>query len=293
MELYVDLFLLENFILNYIVLCVTEIIIHKHKRRIGGVFGAFFGAVYAFVAFYFGISDSGVGLISKIVAALCIVVISFDLGKSGERAKNLLKVFAAFYASSFIIAGAAFAILYSLGTEAEVVNGVIYWRGADNWLYILCCSFVVVIFIKILLHRWKEKAIRLGSIYDMTIKLQDSEVKCKALLDTGNDLHETVSGLPVIVINKSIAIALLGREYEKLMGLEPTQIIASGKLKEKRLVMIMFNSVGEECGAMVGFKPSNVTIENKKAKQCYVAVSPNEIGKNNEYSALISAEIIT
>ena len=293
MELYVDLFLLENFILNYMVLCVTEIIIHRQKRTFGSIIGAFLGAIYALIAFYFGISDSGLGLMSKFAAAMCIVAFAFAFGGVGDRTRNFLKTFAAFYISSFIIAGAAFAILYCMGTDAEVVNGVIYWRGADNWLYILCCGFVAMIFVKILLHKWKQKSLKAGSIYKLKIECDQIKVECRALLDTGNDLHESVTGLPVVVINKSVAHKLFGKEYRECINAEPTEIIASGRLKHKKPTIVMFNSVGEECGAMLAFKATKVTIANKFEKQCYIAVSPNEIGKNDEYSALIGAELIT
>ena len=129
--------------------------------------------------------------------------------------------------------------------------------------------------------------------------LENKIVKIKAMLDTGNQLKEPITGTPVIIVEK-----------EKLYGLLPESIlnhtdeIIGGDWSENeenisyraRFHIIPFSSIGKQNGMLLGFKVDEVKvitdIEEIINQKVIVCLYNQKLSKTNAYSALIGLDML-
>ena len=107
MTIYIDIVLIENLLMNYIILYAVGIILKKQIKHIRLILSSFIGAIYSIVA-YMSILEIYSSMFLKIVLSIVIVYISYN----PQNAKQLWKEVLIFYMTSFVFGGAAFALIY-------------------------------------------------------------------------------------------------------------------------------------------------------------------------------------
>ena len=107
MTIYVDVVLLENLCMNYIILFGTGYIIRLKIKHLRILLSSLIGAIYAILA-YAGIFPMYANIFVKIVLSICMVYIAFY----PKNIKGMVKELIVFYLVSFALGGCAFALLY-------------------------------------------------------------------------------------------------------------------------------------------------------------------------------------
>lgn len=107
MTIYVDIVLLENLCMNYIILFGTAYIIKIKIKQVRIILASLLGAVYAVLA-YAEIFPMYASLITKTILSICMTYIAFN----PKKIKGLIKELIVFYLVSFALGGCAFALLY-------------------------------------------------------------------------------------------------------------------------------------------------------------------------------------
>lgn len=106
-------------------------------------------------------------------------------------------------------------------------------------------------------------------------------IRLTALKDTGNALKEPLSGENVLVVGPEIARDYLGLSSGDL--LDPVGTFE--RIKDPRMRLIPFNTVGQSTGMLLAIRFDEVRIGGIKSGQV-VAFSPNSFGVNSEFQAL-------
>ena len=107
MTIYVDVVLIENLCMNYIILFATAYIMKLKIRQIRIILSSFIGAIYAILV-YSNASVIYSNLVVKVILSITMTYIAFN----PKNIKGLLKELALFYLVSFALGGCAFALLY-------------------------------------------------------------------------------------------------------------------------------------------------------------------------------------
>lgn len=123
----------------------------------------------------------------------------------------------------------------------------------------------------------------------LTIILFDKSVSFYALADSGNLLKDTLTMSSVIIT-----------DFDKIKSILPensVELFKNGNINNipddfsGRFALIPYNTVGGN-GLIPAFRPDKVIINGKKCdKKTVIAVEPNKF-KTEEYSAIISPELI-
>lgn len=315
MTVYIDIVLIENLCMNYIILFATGFIIKTKLHHIRMIFSALIGGIYAILS-YMQVFPFYSNMFVKLALSICMVYLAF----SPKGIKALLKYLVMFYLVSFVFGGCAFALLYFVKPEdIFMVNGV-YIGTYPVKIALLggIVGFVITyVAFKVVKSRMGKKAI----VYDIEIKvkealenndineskdraskelyLESKVVKMKAMLDTGNQLKEPITGTPVIIVEK-----------EKLSGLLPESILSHtdeiiggdwGKNEDNinyraRFHIIPFSSIGKQNGMLLGFKVDEVKvmtdIEEIINQKVIVCLYNQKLSKTNAYSALIGLDML-
>lgn len=293
MTIYLDIVLIENLCMNYIILFATGFIMKIKLHHIRIILSALVGGIYAILS-YMEIFPFYSTMVVKIILSVCMVYIAFF----PKGIKSLLKHLVMFYLVSFAFGGCAFALLYFIKPEdIFMINGV--YVGTYPIKIALLGGVVGFVITYIAFKVVKSRMTKKSLIHDVEIKIEEKTIKIKALLDTGNGLKEPITGEPVIVV-----------ERDRLYGILPGNILNNidkiiggdwGNLEEDieyrtRFRVIPFKSIGKQNGMLLGFRVDEVNvitdidkIVNQKVIMC---IYNGTLTRTNTYSALIGLDML-
>ena len=206
MTIYIDIVLIENLIMNYIILYATSIILKKKIKKIKLILASLIGAIYSITAYVITIPIYS-SLITKIILSIIIVYISFN----SQNLKQLGKDILIFYLISFSFGGVAFALIYILKPQDILMkNGLFLGTYALKTVFLgAIVAFLVVIgAFKII----KTKITKKDMICEIVVSLNDKEIETKAMIDSGNLLREPITNTPVIILEHTLLYKCMPKE---------------------------------------------------------------------------------
>lgn len=293
MTIYIDIILLENLCMNYIILFATAYIMKLKINHIKIVVSSTIGAIYS-IMLYMQILPIYSNLIAKIVLSIVMVYIAY----MPQNIKKLIKQLILFYLISFAFGGCAFALLYFIKPENIIMQNGVY-IGTYPIKIALLGGIVGFVITYVAFRIIKNKTSKNNIIYPLEIKINKKTISLNALLDTGNMLKDPITLMPVIVVEKEKLYSFLPTEIlnnlERIVGGDTKEIIEKNMEYMSKFRIIPYNSIGKQNGLMLGFKADNVKIiideEEKEINNAIIGIF-NESFNSNKYSALISLEIL-
>lgn len=283
---YIDVLFGVNFIVNYILLRCTGLLCKSSPPRIRSVLGALLGALYAICVFFPSMSVLS-SLSFKLISAAAIIAAAFPIYGMGEFAK----LFFSFCAASLILGGAGFAVLFAAGlgkNVSAVISNTVFYMDIPFWALLafaalFYCATGVFSFLS-------EVKSRCGARKKIIIEACGRRVEIVALSDTGNILTDPISRTKVLVAELDALSGLFDSRLRENLSSEDFQdglfAMASVGLKAR---LIPFNSVGRDCGVMIGFVPDSAAVREGrcfKPMQCVVGVYPKSLSADKSYAAL-------
>ena len=292
MTIYIDIVLIENLLMNYIIIFATALILKIKVNHIRIIIASTLGAIYTILAY---ISEFKIysNIILKLILSLIIIYISFN----PKNLKKLLKYTTIFYLTSFVFGGAAFALIYVVKPQE--------WFGTwqiTNSLKIIFASAIIAFFIIIIGFKIVKNKISAKDMYcEIEININNKKVITKAMIDTGNLLKEPITNTPVIVVEHTLLYDAIPKEIlnniEEILGGDFSQI--SNEIKEiyiAKLKVIPFSSLGKQNGMLLGMKAKEVKIkyeeEEIKKDNVIIGIYNKSLTKRGEYRALLGIELI-
>lgn len=275
--MYLDLYIIENLLINYIIISCTSILtknINSYKRKIiGAVVGTIYSVVYLFPKFYLLYT-----LPSKVIFIVIIGLISFVSADKNE----FIRILTIFLLVNFFICGGTYFIIYFTGIEHIKISFVIIS------VYISCLILKKIYSDITLISHIKEFT------KEITISFLGEDLKCIALLDSGNLLKDPLSKSDVVMINSSLLNKYLPENYsyEYVDVLLAEKIINS--LSEdisSRVRLIPYNhATSNKTSMILGFKADYLQIDNKKIGNIVLGISNF---KDDNYNAILNPSILS
>ena len=294
MTIYVDVVLLENLCMNYIILFGTGYILKLKIKHLRILASSLVGAIYAILA-YAGIFPMYANILVKVVLSICMVYIAFY----PKNIKGMAKELIVFYLVSFALGGCAFALLYIVKPQDIFMKNGVY-IGTYPIKIALLGGIVGFVITYVAFKIVKTRMSRNELLYDIKIKINGNELTTKVLLDTGNMLKDPISNNPVILIEKKMLYDILPKEI-----LENTSNMLGGDFKESdtlsneyrtRLRIIPFTSVGKQNGMMLGVKADEVIVITDVDEiindNAIVCIYEKEFSKRKKYFGLIGIDLL-
>ena len=292
MTLYIDLILIENVIMNYIILLSTGMICKANIKHIRIVLSSLVGSVYAILQYAINI-EMYTNQITKIIVSISMVYIAFN----PITMKLILKEIVIFYLTSFCFGGAAYYLLYNLSPNLiKSVNGILVGTYPIKIAIIggILGFFIINISFKLI----KSKLSKKDMLYDIEIIYKERKTTVKVILDTGNLLMDPITHVPVLII-----------EANKLKEVIPEgiidnieKILFNSEFKEleeeikTRCSIIPFSSIGKNNGLIIGFRPDYIKINTEDGEEIrrkvIIGIYNNKIARNGLYSGLIGLNLI-
>lgn len=272
---YLDVFFMINFIMDYMIILITSRIAKVKKKRIRQLAGAGCGALYSVIVIKPLTNHLFKITLVNILIAAVMVLISFGFTSASVYIKNVILLFVV----SFTMSGIINYLYYSTvigkyvrnvlsGNSNKVVN-------ARKFILVSVLAYILLsAIVRIIFSVRKDMEL----YYDVKITFRGKSVVVRGLYDTGNGLTEPVSG-------KMVHIA----EYKILKPL----LEGDEKAKEN-IYVIPFHSIGEEDGIMYGIRMDEMVVlvddEPKFLYNPIIGIYTGNVSKRGNYSVILNRE---
>lgn len=294
MTIYVDIIIVENLIMNYIILYATGLISKCKICYLRMFFASLIGAIYVACQYISNLSVYSNPLI-RLILSIVIVVVAFN----PQSVKNMCKQFVLFYLTTFTFGGVATYLIYVLKPQNLIMKNGVYVGT-----YVLKVIFIGAIFGTVILifafKFAKNKITKSDMLCKVKMEINSKEVILNTMVDTGNMLKEPLTGNPVIVVERTALYDLIPKEIldniESILGGEFKGI--PEEIKDEyisRLKIIPFSSLGKQNGMLIGIKADSLEIiseQSKKRCDAIVGIYNKSLTKRGEYRALIGIELL-
>lgn len=272
---YLDVFFMINFIMDYMIILITSRIAKVKKKRIRQLAGAGCGALYSVIVIKPLTNHLFKITLVNILIAAVMVLISFGFTSASVYIKNVFLLFVV----SFTMSGIINYLYYSTvigkyvrnvlsGNSNKVIN-------ARKFILVSVLAYILLsAIVRIIFSVRKDMEL----YYDVKITFRGKSVVVRGLYDTGNGLTEPVSG-------KMVHIA----EYKILKPL----LEGDEKAKEN-IYVIPFHSIGEEDGIMYGIRMDEMVVlvddEPKFLYNPIIGIYTGNVSKRGNYSVILNRE---
>lgn len=267
MIIYADILVLENCIVDFFLLTLTMKCI-KHKCKTSKlIISSIIGGIYTLVVILPKLS-----VLSSLPFQLITVFIMIKLVYGKSSIFNLIKLAAIFLIITFTLSGICF--LISLKVECFTI-GTSFKIEKYSVKYIMLAIMIIYVAYSRITDYVKEKLFINNFNFKIEFELEKKQYSFKGFLDTGNELVETITNLPCILIEEDL--------------------ITDINFNDNNTYRIPYNSIGYG-GSLRGIRINNIKITNQK--QVYEMVDAivcpckQTLSREDEFNALLSRGIL-
>ena len=290
MTIYLDIVLLENIVLNYIILLSTAIISKSKMMTSKILLSSSIGGIYAILNYIIK-NDFFINIILKIMISIIMVLVAFN----EFEVKKVFKQLIFFYLTSFTFGGIAFMLLYFIRPQNIVINQG-YFVGIYPLKIAVLSGGIGFVIITIVAQYVRNKITEKSMIFELEIFFDGKMTKIKSMLDTGNLLKEPISKADVIIVEKESLKEVISDDIlENINNIIKGKWISNNNIYSYKFRLIPFSSLGNESGLLLGFKPDYIRIykDNETLRNdIVIGIYNGKLSKNNLYTSLIGLNIL-
>lgn len=300
MEVYIDSLIFENILINGLILFATGKILRYNTKMWKILLGASIGAVYAVLMLFL----PGISLFYTSACKMLLSVLIVAVTYTPKRIKPFFKALVCFYFVTFVFAGLALAVLMVWGQSSFQKNGVFYFSWVSPVKYFIPVVILGYALVKLFLEIIRRRASEGTELVDLYISFDGNGRWMPALVDTGNELRDPLSGAPVVIVEIRELIGILPENIRNALADKGSDDIAkvqcelqaAGWLNRFRLVP--YKSLGCDNGMMPGLKPDYIEIsgggrdEKLETKEVIVCFYNSKLSEENNYHALLGPDLV-
>ena len=278
--IYLDSLFGLNLLIDYCLVLVSARVCGVVLRRWRYALAALIGALYAALMVLPGFGWLANGMM-KLALGAAMALIAFG----GEA--HLVRCTVVFFAVSAAFGGAVYA--------ASMLAGVSPGSGALVTVSgrVLALSFAACYAAVSLVFRRRVRAAD-REVRTVTVTLAGRSVTLRALRDSGNDLHDPVSGLPAAVVERAAVLPL----FPAVLPLFPAvhalpddavqALEALSALPEctGRVVLLPYRAVGVTGALLPAFRPDSVKIDGA-AEPMLLALSAQALTSDGAFAMVL------
>lgn len=198
----------------------------------------------------------------KLLVSFVLVKVAFPYLKG----KRYFTAFLYFYLIGFAMAGAVICLSWFFQNRGWADAGFSYTAMG------LSAALLVVLFLSRFGSGYVRRTLRVNEQTEsMIVGLNGKKAKVQALFDTGNELTDPVTRMPVVIAEydalKPLLPACFCEEFESDRSADRIFAALRPYAISSRLRLIPFNSIGQNNGLLIGFRPDTVCFPARKKKE--------------------------
>ena len=264
MIIYIDVLIAENFIVNLFLLVMTGNIVRLKKRYLRLIIAAGLSAIYSLCYVI-----PSIRLLTEAPFRLLIPILLLFVAYHKQKLWQFIKIYITFLALAFLLAG----LCFSFESNKFTLEGGLTMKYI-SYKPIIISLIVVGLIIERFITAIKDRLIMKEFVFPLTIIQDDKKLNVLGFLDTGNELKEPATNLPVIILEAKAAECLA---------------------EQKKNFFIPYKVIDGSTGLLEGFIPDEIIMfkENQKISiKAVVCITKEELSRDKDYAALLSRGIL-
>ena len=240
MIVYLDVLLIENFLINFFLITVVmQLTGYKFKYRLVGL-ASILGSLYTMTVFF-----EQLKIFTNLIFKILVVFIMIKIVLRNKNIISVIKTSGIFFLVSILFSG--FCLVFAIVENPYNIQGAFTIRNYSSKNLLFSSMILYLIIYRSYLY-FKNRAIINNFIYDLEFFIKGKNFKVQAFLDTGNELIEPVTMLPVIILEQDI-VNEINIIDEDIFYIPYKVIGANSKLKGIRVENIKLKNrdKGEKC----------------------------------------------
>jgi stage II sporulation protein GA (sporulation sigma-E factor processing peptidase) len=297
-EIYLDAVWLLNFLLDFMILLLTQWIVKDNTRRLRIMLGAFIASILVPITIYYPESFLTAPL-GKGLYSLIIVWCAFGFKNIRQYTKKLLS----FYFISFALGGGLIALHFMLGQQFETSGNAILtfktgYGDQISWLFVAVGFPMVWWFTKSRMDRHANEKIQYDQLCRVTIQLKGKRFSTDGYIDSGNQLVDPFSRKPVIICDqKFLSNWFTEREWSLLKSAQENldfETIPEGW--QGKMHIVPYQGVGGNRTFMIVIKPESLLLsyDSKEitTNKILIGLQFGELAADGSYHCLLHPQIL-
>lgn len=203
MNVYLDAIWTLNFLLDWLLLLITQSLMRDNTKKIRIVIGAFVASFIVPITLYYphSVLTTWYG---KLGYSLVIILCTFKF----SSVYRLLKIWVVFYFISFAIGGGLIGVHYLLHSPMiPTANGLVTFNQGYgdpiSWLFVIIGFPTLLLFTKRRMDKHGVDKIRFNQMYPVSIQIKQQVYSTTGYIDSGNQLIDPLTQFPVVICDES------------------------------------------------------------------------------------------
>lgn len=298
MTIYLDVIWALNFILDMMLLMLTQILAKDDTGRIRIMFGAFVASLLVPISLYYPHSFFTT-IYGKILYSLLIILSSFRYVNMYRMVKRLLL----FYFVTFTIGGGLIALHFLLQNPIEIAASGLFTFNSGygdpiSWIFVLIGFPIIWLFTKRNMDKHAIEKIRYDELYPVTIQMNHLSFSTNGYMDSGNQLVDPITKKPVIICDESFLKQWFTEVDWNILkeAHETLDFQAIPPKWEERIHIIPYQGVEGKSNFLLAIRPDQLAVthhnEQILTERVLIGIQFATLTKDETYHCLLHPQII-
>ncbi|SFA75327.1 stage II sporulation protein GA (sporulation sigma-E factor processing peptidase) [Bacillus sp. cl95] len=300
MTVYVDVIWALNFLFDSLLLYLTAIILKREFRLWRLLLGGFIGSLIIILSFTPLNSFSGHPII-KLLFSILMVFSVFGY----KRLRYFISGLFTLYLATFLVGGFLIGMHYFIRFDNELTTNVLIssvkgYGDPVSWLFVMIGFPVAWHFSKSRIESIEMTKIEFDQKVDVLIRLGERTYSFRGLVDSGNQLYDPFSRMPVMFVSLFDRLDLFPEAIKKMA--EDPECLINGNDEvhsewQSKLKIIPCRSVGQEHQLIIAIKPDQVFIVKDQfqidCSKCLVSFTMQRLSADDSFQCIVHPKMLT
>lgn len=269
MTIYIEIFLLQNVIINFCLLRLTYLTTKCQTNTFTLIFSSIVGSIFSILALYF-LDNKTIINITKLICSFIMLKTAFKQTK-----KQFIFNFILLFIYTYALGG----LITSLSNSTYYTSFGIVSSSKINLWFVTTSIIALTYIFELVVKHIKLKINTSNLIYKITLIKNNKKITLNAYLDTGNMLN--YNGKPVVVVDLNAYLKLTNTNLFTFLTNQTNEIKTHTVAGCKNLKVIEVDEL-------------RIEKNNKKTsiKNQYIAVSLSSTFATTNYQALLTPLVL-
>ncbi len=300
MIVYLDVIWMLNLLFDSLLLYLTAIFLKRKIRLWRLAAGGFVGSLIILFSFT-PLNVYSSHPIAKLFCSLLMVLVTFGY----KRFSFFVKALMTLYVSTFLIGGALIGAHYfsqydAKLTEQLLLSSVKGFGDPISWLFVVIGFPIAWHFSRKNIDSMEMTKIQYDQIVDVRVEIENDTFTIKGLIDSGNQLYDPLSRLPVMFVSISHQLETFPEPVRKIAADPDSILMGSDELPgewQARLRIVPYSVVGQEHQLIAAIRPDNIIIEHNGAvyvsTKGLISFTMQKLSKDDAFQCIVHPKMLT
>ncbi|SDM03639.1 sigma-E processing peptidase SpoIIGA [Bacillus sp. OK048] len=300
MSVYLDIIWALNLLFDSLLLYLSAIFLKRRIRIWRLIAGGFIGSLIILLSFT-PLHTYSSHPLSKLLFSVVMVLIAFGY----KRLSFFIKALMTLYVTTFLIGGALIGAHYFIQFDAEMstkvmISTVTGFGDPISWLFVLLGFPIAWHFSKRNIESMEMTKIQFDQIVNVTILINAESYAFKGLVDSGNQLYDPLSKLPVMFVSIKNYVEGMAEPIKKMATDTESLILGNIELPldwQNRLRIVPCRVVGQEHQLIVTVKPDSILIDTKGERYLcekgLISFTMQQLSADDAFQCIVHPKMLT